>query len=148
MRSFNPYPIVAIARIFISAIFLTGVLFLFRDTVANYLSTLLLLVWLVSFMYMLAAYLRSRFYSITLEDQFITYQSGILSTRKVVLPYAKITEASYSQSLPQRLFGVGTVNIDTAGGTNIAIRLIDIRSDDMKEILGEINRKGGKDSGI
>jgi len=73
----------------------------------------------------------------------VTYITGILSRKRVVLPYQRISEASYDQGFVQRIFGVGTLRIDTAGGTTMAISVPDIIYKDLQEILGVINKKSG-----
>ncbi len=147
-RSFNPHPIVAVTKVVLMAILLTILLFVMRDVVERILSTLLISLWAVAFVFVVISFIAARFHTITLEENSITYNSGILSLRRIVLPYAKITEASYTQTLLQRVFGVGTLNIDTAGGNNVAIHIHDIRYGHLRKILDEINAKGGKDSGI
>jgi membrane protein YdbS with pleckstrin-like domain len=96
---------------------------------------------------MLVAYLASRFQTLTLEENSMLFQSGIISTRRIMLPYSKITETSYAQGLLQRVFGVGTLNVDTAGGANVAIHIPDVRHEDMKAILSEIKARSGKGDG-
>ena len=63
------------------------------------------------------------------------------------MPYVKITEAGYSQGLIQRIFGVGTLTLDTAGGSAVAIYLSDIKRSDIDEVLSEVREKSGKDDG-
>jgi uncharacterized membrane protein YdbT with pleckstrin-like domain len=46
--------------------------------------------------------------------------------------------------LIQRLFGVGSLNIDTAGGSDMAIRMADVKYSDIKLVLGEVKAKGGR----
>jgi uncharacterized membrane protein YdbT with pleckstrin-like domain len=147
-RSFNPHPIVAVTKVIIMAALLSILLYVMKDVVERIFSTLLLSLWLVAFVFVTISLIAARFHTLTLEENTIAYNSGILSLRRIVLPYAKITEASYTQSLIQRIFGVGSLNIDTAGGDSVAIRIHDIRYGHLKTILDEINAKGGKDSGI
>ncbi len=129
------------------ALILTGLLFLIREFLDRVFVTLLMLLWLITFAFVLLAFLASRFHTLTLEENSIIYHSGIISTRNVILPYAKITEASYTQGLVQRVFGVGTLKIDTAGGSDVAIYLNDVKYDDLKKILGEVNTRGDKGDG-
>ncbi len=146
-HSFHPYPIVAAVKIFLMDVLLSALFFFLRDYIESIFITLLLALWLIGFAFMLVAFLRSRFYTVTLEGNTLTYNSGILSLRNVVLPYERITEASFTQDVVQRIFGVGTLNVDTAGGSDIAIHVHDIRHKDLKAILAAINLKGGKGDG-
>ena len=146
-RSFHPYPIVAITRITLMSIILSSIILYLRDYIENIYITLLIVVWLIGLAFMLVAFISTRFQTLILEDNTMMFRSGLISLRKVVLPYAKITEASYTQGIIQRVFGVGTLLVDTAGGANVAIHMSDIKYADLKRILDEINSKGGKDSG-
>ena len=147
-HAFNPYPAVAMAKFLLFGIVVSAIIYLSRDMFGQFLIDILAVLWLAIIFFMLAAFIRSRFYAIDLEDQVISYNAGILSTRKVIIPYSKVTEASFTQTLFQRLFGVGNLNIDTAGGSNVAIHLADVKQADLKMILADINKKTGKDSGI
>lgn len=126
---------------------LSALAFVMREILERILYPLLISIWLVGLVFMLIAYLASRFQTLTLDENSMLFQSGILATRRIMLPYAKITETSYIQGLVQRAFGVGTLNIDTAGGMNMAIHMPDVKHDDLKKILGEIRAKSGHGDG-
>lgn len=145
--SFHPYPIVAITRIFLMGLLLSALMYLLRDYLEGIFPPLIILIWLISAAFMLVAFIATRFHTITLDENTLMYRSGLISLRKVVLPYARITEASYSQGIIQRLFSVGTLNVDTAGGANVAIHINDIKYSDLQLILDEINSKAGKGGG-
>jgi len=49
------------------------------------------------------------------QDEFSLYQ-GILSKKRVHVPYQRVQSVNQRASLTQRIFGVCTVHIDTAGG--------------------------------
>lgn len=145
-QSFNPWPAVAAAKMVLMALLLAAVLFLARGIEST--SAMLLALALVTVAYALAAFLLAKFHTITLQEQTLAYQSGLLATRRIIIPYAKITEAGYTQGIMQRIFGVGNLSVDTAGGSPVAIRLNDVRYSDLKKILNEINRKTGKEGGL
>jgi len=139
---FRPYPIITIARTMLTAIALSIALFLAREWIMGIFTSLLVAVWLVAIVYAAIAFVYSRFQLIIIEGQTITYKSGILSTRDIVLPFSKITETGYYQTLFQRIFGVGNLRLDTLGGS--AIIVDDILYRDMKTILAAVNGKTGK----
>lgn len=57
------------------------------------------------------------------EKEFSLY-SGIITKRHVHVPYARVQSVNHKQSLIQRLAGVCTIEIDTAGGaSNKAVRV-------------------------
>lgn len=126
----------------LTAIALSIALFLAREWIMGIFTSLLVAVWLVAIVYAAIAFVYSRFQLIIIEGQTITYKSGILSTRDIVLPFSKITETGYYQTLFQRIFGVGNLRLDTLGGS--AIIVDDILYRDMKTILAAVNGKTGK----
>ena len=147
-HAFNPYPAVAMAKFFLFGIIISGIIYLWRDIFGDMLIQAFAISWAVFLFFILLAFIRSKFYTIELEEQSITYKAGILSTRKIIIPYSKVTESSFTQTIFQRLFDVGNLNIDTAGGSDVAIRMNDVKHSDLKIILGDINQKTGKDSGL
>ncbi len=147
-HAFNPYPAVAMAKLLLLGVIVSGAIYLLRDALGDFLIQAFAICWLAALFFILVAFIRSKFYSIELDDQVITYKGGVLSTRKIIIPYARVTEASFTQTIIQRIFGVGNLNISTAGGGNVAIRMNDVKHSDLVAILGDINTKTGKDSGI
>lgn len=146
-HSFHPHPIVAVTKVIVMTFLLSALIVIMHEYLERIFYTLLVSLWLVGLVFVMVAYLSSRFKTLTLEENSMLYRSGIIATQRIMLPYAKITETSYLQSLPQRIFGVGTLNVDTAGGGNMAIHMPDVRHDDLKRILAEIRAKGGKGDG-
>ncbi|MCI0503729.1 PH domain-containing protein [Candidatus Micrarchaeota archaeon] len=146
-HSFHPHPIVAVTKVVMMTVLLSILVLVMRELLERILYPLMASLWLVGIVFILVAYLASRFQTLTLEENSMLFQSGILATRRIMLPYSKITETSYVQGLVQRVFGVGTLNVDTAGGGNMAIHMPDVKHDDLKRILAEIRAKGGKGDG-
>ena len=146
-HSFNPHPVVPAVRIVITIIIVSAAVYLIRDLLGELLLTILIVIWLIGLFYIFLAFLMAKFHRVSLDGNTITYNSGILSIRKIVLPYSRITEASFNQSLLQRIFGVGTLNVDTAGGANMAIHVNDIKHSDLQRILDLINRRSGRGDG-
>ena len=71
-------------------------------------------------------------------DEFSRY-SGILSKKRVHVPYQRIQSVDQRASLLQRIFGVCTVNIDTAGGAaNKAISVPYVQKDRAEQLRREL----------
>ncbi|MDD5340269.1 MAG: PH domain-containing protein [Candidatus ainarchaeum sp.] len=147
-HSFHPSPVVAGVKILLYLLLVTIFLVLVQDLLRGLFLTFLAIAWLGGIIFVALAVLAAKLQTITLEQNTIAYASGLLATRRTVLPYAKITETSYAQGLLERILGVGTVSIDTAGGAAIAIHVSNVRYNDIKALLQEINKKTGKGSGI
>ncbi len=147
-RSFHPSPVVAGVKILIYVLLVTALLVLAQDLLRGMFIQFLAAAWLGGVFFVALAFLTAKLQTITMEENTIAYTSGLLATRRIVLPYAKITETSYAQGVLERILGVGTVSIDTAGGAQIAIHVGNVRYHDIKTLLQEINEKTGKGSGI
>jgi membrane protein YdbS with pleckstrin-like domain len=147
-QSFHPTPLVAAVKTLFCVVVLTVLLLVAQSTLMGLLLELLAAVWLAGAIFVLFAFMRARFQTITLDDNAITYSGGILATKQVVLPYERITETSYVQGVLERLLGVGTVSIDNASGAGVAICVHSVRYADIKPLLDEMNAKTGKGAGI
>lgn len=79
-----------------------------------------------------------------------SYYTGILNKKHVHIPYHRIQSVNQKTSLLQRLLGVCTVEIDTAGGSsNTAISLTCIKREEAERIRREVfMRKSLLDSGM
>jgi putative membrane protein len=146
-HSFHPHPIVGATKILIMTILLSALVIVMRDVLERILFPLIAALWVIGIIFIAVAFVTSRFQTLTLEENGMLYQSGIISTRRILLSYAKITETTYTQGLVQRLFGVGTLFVDTAGGSNVAVRMNDVKHAELQKILHEIKIKGGNGDG-
>ncbi len=142
-QTFHPFPVGSMARAVLGTLILLAIALVVRDYLEPHTLTIILAILIIGLLVIAGRFASSRFKTIELGERTITYQSGILSSRKITLAYDKITEASFYQHLMDRIFGVGTLNIDTAGGMPIAINVADIRAGDYKIIMDQINAKGG-----
>ena len=62
--------------------------------------------------------------SYVFDEREFSYYSGIITKRRVHVPYARVQSVNHRASIIQRLFGVCTVSIDSAGGSsNKAVRV-------------------------
>jgi uncharacterized membrane protein YdbT with pleckstrin-like domain len=80
---------------------------------------------LVLLMWPLSRHIRRRMEKVTITEDKLRYEYGLLSktTRTIQLP--KIQDVRVDQSFTQRLFGVGAIAIETAGEAS-RLRLDDI----------------------
>jgi uncharacterized membrane protein YdbT with pleckstrin-like domain len=70
------------------------------------------------FLYPIAGSIRRRFTKMTIAGDKLRYEIGILSKTTRTIQVSKIQDVTVSQSLGQRLIGVGTLSIETAGETS------------------------------
>ena len=88
-------------------------------------------VWLLAlpallFFFPLRGQLRRRFTKATLSGDKLRYEAGVFSKTTRTIPVSKIQDVRATQTLGQRLIGVGDVTVGTAGETGaLAIANID-----------------------
>lgn len=56
--------------------------------------------------------------SYVFDEREFSFYSGVITKRRVHVPYARVQSVNHRASLIQRLFGVCTVTIDSAGGSS------------------------------
>ena len=62
--------------------------------------------------------------SYVFDEREFSFYSGIITKRRVHVPYARVQSVNHRESIIQRIFGVCTVTIDSAGGSsNKAVRV-------------------------
>lgn len=91
-----------------------------------------------------ALYFSELFVTITLTDKGIRYERGMLGKRTVLIPYEMISDAQCTQTFIERIFGVGTILINTAGTGMVELTQSNIRQPDIMLILEEIEKHAGK----
>ncbi len=86
----------------------------------------------------LVIFLESKVLGYRLETNAILWREGVFSVAKITIPYAKTTNATFTQSLLQRLFSVGDVIIDQEDSESV---LDGVDSVSAHKILEEISKK-------
>ncbi|MBD3209983.1 PH domain-containing protein [Candidatus Micrarchaeota archaeon] len=138
---YHPYPVVGAVKMFLLGLIFSAFILGASPILKALTLPVTALIWIIILLKIITIFIAARYKQVTLKDGSVTYRVGILSHHSTVLPYHKITEASYRQGLVQRGFGVGTLRLDTAGGSRMAIHIADIRKGDLKKTLDVINRK-------
>ncbi|MBI5046568.1 PH domain-containing protein [Candidatus Micrarchaeota archaeon] len=133
--SFHPFPIVSSLKTFIICFTLVIVIFVIRDYLGSMFLPLVGLIALIGILRITAFFAVARSYTVSLDENSIIYTSGIISRREFILPCSKVTESGFSQGIIQRMFGVGNLNIDTPGGSDMVIRLKDVHFKDIQKTL-------------
>ena len=118
------------------------IFYFLRGLISGYFIPLSVIISILVAFRILLYFFFAHFQTVTLEEKTFVYSSGILSHKQVTLPYSKITEANYSQGILERLLGVATLKIDSAGFSDSQIRLTDIRFSDVEKTLDMINSGG------
>jgi uncharacterized membrane protein YdbT with pleckstrin-like domain len=142
--SYHPYPIMSVTTAIGLAVVIGVLAFFFQDILGDLYLPLLSLAILYALVRIAYAYAIARTYSVTLDDNEIVFRFGIWKRNEYVLPYNKITEARFSQTIPEQAFNIGTLSVDTPGYTDLPMRLNGVRMPDILKTLDTINiRTGG-----
>jgi uncharacterized membrane protein YdbT with pleckstrin-like domain len=142
--SFKPFPIVGALKTFFVVIIFTVLFFVLSIYLSGLFLYSILIIWVFGLLKIISLFLVAMYHIVTLEEKGITYKVGVFSRRSTTLPYHKISEASYHQGVMERLFRVGTLKLDTAGGSFMAIYIPDLRYKDLKTIIQQVKDKSGK----
>lgn len=87
-------------------------------------------------------WLRSANTKLTITDEKISLRTGILSKRVSEVYHTDIRSINFIQSLEQRLFRTGTIEIGTAGTSGVEIKVSGLSNPEkIKQILEEQRRK-------
>lgn len=71
--------------------------------------------------------------SYTIEDDLVMGTRGVFWKKRVTVPFRKITNIDISQGPVQRLFGLGTIHVQTAGAAGAQAAVAELRIEGMKE---------------
>lgn len=72
----------------------------------------------------------------------VVVRSGWLSRRQVEARYEKVTDVEVTQTVPGRLFGFGTIRINTAGSAGAPINFVGVRAPDQVKAIVDQARQG------
>jgi len=101
---------------------------------AELIAMLLTLIWIPAFHASL---------QYVIDDDTVKAQGGVLWKRYVTIPFTKITNLDITQGPVQRIFGIGTIHVQTAGasgqqGAKAELRMLGVRNlQEVKERIME-----------
>jgi membrane protein YdbS with pleckstrin-like domain len=68
----------------------------------------------------------------TIEEDLVVGTRGVFWKKRVTVPFRKITNIDISQGPVQRLFGLGTIHVQTAGAAGAQAAVAELRIEGMK----------------
>ncbi len=141
--SFHPYPILHIASAIVFLVVVGAIVIFLQDPLGALFLPLLGVVILYALLRIAYAFAVASTYTVRLDENEIYYTFGIWRKNEYLLPYNKITEARFSQSMTEQIFGIGTLSVDTPGFTDLPLRVQGVRMRDIQATLDTINAKSG-----
>jgi len=141
MAGMHPLPIVKQFVVILLAFVLEIILFALMGV--NGFFYLILLGFITILIVAMIAF-AATFTSVKLSPEGITCAKGILNRDTTFIPYEEISDVKYTQMFPERIFGVGTLFINTAGSPTVEVIVHSMRKSDitiiMKEIKGRVKK--------
>ncbi len=126
------------------ALLITVALFGISNLLSEFLFHLIAVVWVIALIGCLYGTLMNLFKTIEIDENALIIRTGILNRRTALISYRTITDVHIHQSFFDRLVGIGALEINTAGTTNVEGKMRDIRYNDLKEILETLKTKEGE----
>jgi len=143
MKIIHPNPIVEQFKVILFAVIISILIWLVRDYFPNLYVSAILLTWLVAIIAVGFFWLVEQFTTLEIGDDGLFYKKGILSRKTVLVPYKMVTDTRYSQALVERIFGTGTLEIDTAADDSVSILMHNVHYRDADEIMGNVKSRHG-----
>jgi uncharacterized membrane protein YdbT with pleckstrin-like domain len=136
----HPTPVVKVAKALLLAILLTLVLYALVGYGGDFFLDALAVIWGLAILACLSAFVSVTFTTLEIGDDDLVFKRGVLAVKTVLVPYDKVTNTRYTQSLVDRLFGVGRLDVETAG--QLAFMMPAVRYDDVKGIMQNVSGSG------
>jgi len=71
----------------------------------------------------------------------VTVKTGLLNTRTIMIPYERMTNVNIKRGIFDRLMGMGTLEIDTAGTAQTEVIMPYMLNKDLEHIMSELSTK-------
>ncbi len=138
---FHPSPKTMVAKIIMAVLVISISMYYFQSIIGTQTLFYILVLWVASLLLTLLTTALHRFKTVEIGDNSVKLITGIVHIKSIIVPYHNITNVHASQGLLQRIFGLGTLGIDTAGGDVIEAVLEDIPNSSLNEIVRRIEEK-------
>ena len=142
-QTFRPFALLPSIKIFIFCVLVTVLLLNLVNTSNDFFIPLLLIIWVLGAIIVCYVFFKDHCHTLTLSESEIKYCKGFLLKKETMLPTSKITESSFTQGILERIFGFGTLTIDTPGGADVAVEMKNMRIKDIRTILDFVDKKDG-----
>ena len=95
------------------------------------------------------AFIRAKIQYIEVDEEGITMHMGLFNKKTVYVPYERITNIAVHRNLVERIFLLGSLQIDTAGTNRAEINMKNIPAKYLDRIIKSVHRNiGNDDEGI
>jgi uncharacterized membrane protein YdbT with pleckstrin-like domain len=113
MIKIHPNRIAWYLHTLIYAIIFSALIYLASEIIPFILTPALSVVWALAILFIIYHAIGARFVTLEIKDNELIYKKGIINIHSVTIPFNRITEFGYNQSILNRLLGVGILEIHT-----------------------------------
>jgi len=90
------------------------------------------------------AWILHKFRFLKIEEDGLMKQTGVFSVHELRIRYEKITHSNFNQTFLERILGIGTLKVDTAGTGAVELVFHDIEHTKAREIIKLIEERGSQ----
>lgn len=131
----------------IAALVLAYVVFTLHNWIAFPLDTVLVVLGGIAALSIAVSFVKAKIQYIDVDSEGITMHAGLLNKKTIYVPYERVTNIHINRSLLERIFMLGTLQIDTAGTNVTEINMRNIPSQYLDKIAKSVHRSLGKGRG-
>lgn len=95
-----------------------------------------------------AAFIRAKVQYIDIDDEGVTMHAGLFNKKTTYVPYERVTNVQIHRNFIERIFMLGTLQIDTAGTHQVEIIMHNIPSHYLNKIAKSVHGYVGKSGGV
>jgi uncharacterized membrane protein YdbT with pleckstrin-like domain len=139
-RIIRPSPIGSYIQIIIVALLLSFFAYELKTITADWMN-FIIAIWIIAIIAGIAAWISHKFKSISVCDDALTVRTGVITSKTTLIPYGTITDVNVKQNIFSKLLGLGLLDINTAGTTQVEVTMADLKCSDLTELLGIIKSK-------
>ena len=115
------------------------------------LTVLLYAIWAIGALAIIISFVRHKVELVEVNENGIHCKTGIFNTKNTNIPFHKVDNVRVNRSFTQRVFMVGELCVDTAGTTQLEVKMADIPNDKLERLRAAIhsgvNKVHGKGKG-
>jgi len=128
----------------IAALVLAYIVFTLHNWIAFPLDTALIMLGALAAVSIVISFVKAKIQYIDVDSEGVTMHIGLLNKKTTYVPYERVTNVHINRSLLERVFMLGTLQIDTAGTNMVEISMRNIPSQYLDKIAKSVHRKLGK----
>ena len=133
----------------IGAAILSYILITINKWVVFPLDLFLGLVWAIAIVSIVIAFVKAKIQYIEVDDEGITMHIGLFNKKTTYVPYERVTNIAVHRNLLERVFLLGSLQIDTAGTNRAEINMKNISAKYLDMIIKSVHRNiGNSEEGV